>query len=162
MRTYLLLFLSFLAIVSLSACKTTKNAQKGAKKAKVPTDFSFSMERVPCRGTCPGFILSIDNQGNVQYEGTRSVKNIGKFTKKLSEEQMKSLVTTINEGKYWDFANKYDDENIADPPSCTMNCTMNGKSKQIFDRFLAPKELRELETAIEAIIGEDNYTKVSD
>lgn len=163
MRIYLLLFLSVILMVGVSACKTTKNAQAGAtksnKKVKVPADFAFSMERTSCRGTCPGFKLSVDNQGNVQYEGDRNVKNIGKFTKTLSSDQLKSLVAAINDGKYWDFADKYDDENIADPPSCTMICTMNGKKKQIFDRFKAPQELRDLEAKIEGIIGEEGYSK---
>lgn len=161
MRIYLLLFISLTFIMGISACKTTKSAQSGTsqshKKVKIPNDFSFSMERTSCRGTCPGFTLSIDNQGNVEYEGSRNVKNIGKFKKQLSEEQLKSLVAAINDGKFWDFADRYDDENIADPPSCTMICNMNGKKKQIFDRFNAPQTLKELEKTIEDIISEEGY-----
>ncbi|MFN0202125.1 MAG: DUF6438 domain-containing protein [Bacteroidia bacterium] len=166
MRIYgLMIFLGVLLV--FNACKTTQNTQGGSTartttKVKVPKDFAFSMSRTTCRGNCPGYSMTIDAKGNVVYEGQRNVKNIGKHTKTLTKDELKSLVATLEEAKFWDFADKYDDEYVADPPSCTMNCTMNGKQKMIFDRFKAPQELRDMEKKIEAIIGEEGFTKVAE
>ncbi len=126
---------------------------------KVGKDFSLSIERTPCRGTCPAYKMTIDRKGNVQYEGIRSVKNIGQFHKKLSKTQLKAIVKTIEDAKVFAFEEKYDKEGVADVPSCTLVYKNNKKTKTIFQRMDVPEALTKMTESVEKLVGEDGYVK---
>ncbi len=130
-----------------------------AQKVKVGKDFSVSIERTPCRGTCPAFKMSIDRKGNVQYEGIRGVKNVGKFHKKLTKAQLKAIISVVEKAKYFTFADKYDKEGVVDVPSCTFTYKNNGKAKSIFQRMDIPEALTNMTATVEKMVGEEGYVK---
>lgn len=130
-----------------------------AQKAKIGKDFSLSIERTPCRGTCPAYKMYIDRKGNIDYEGIRGVKNIGKFHKKLTKSQLKTIVGTIEKANFFTFQEKYDKDGLADVPACTLSYTNNGKSKSIYQRFEIPEVLEKMTAEVEKLIGEEGYQK---
>lgn len=149
-----MLFVLSLLMVSCS----TSYAQKKAK-TKAGKDFMLAIEKTSCRGTCPGYVAKIDAKGKLVYEGSRNVKNIGKFTKTLSSTQLKQLVAEFNKAKFFSLNDKYDDENIADLPICTISYTNLGKSKTVVGRYMSPEAFNNLATAIENIMGTEGFTK---
>ncbi len=155
MRT-LFVFITLFGLLFLAG---TSCAVAQKKKAKPGKDFMLMMERSPCRGNCPAYIVTIDAKGNVRYEGKRSVKNIGTFKKTISSSQLKQIVTAMSEANYFGFDEKYDNENIADAVTWTTNYTNRGKTKQVIDRYGAPETLKTLQERLEKIIGEDGYSK---
>lgn len=151
-----ILFILSLLVVSCS----TSYAQKKAK-IRVGKDFSLSIEKTSCRGTCPGYVAKIDAKGYLVYEGSRNVKNIGKFTKTLSSTQLKQLVAEFNKAQFFTLQDKYDSDGIADLPVCTISYTNRGKSKTVIGRYMAPEAFDTLALAIEKIMGTEGFTKAN-
>lgn len=155
MRTFFVI-IAFLGLFFIAGAPQAV-AQK--KKTKPGKDFMLMMERSPCRGNCPSYIVTIDSKGNVIYEGRRSVNYIGTYRKTISSAQLKQIVAAMNNANYFSFDEKYDNENIADAVTWTINYTNRGKTKQVTDRYGAPETLKELQIKLEDIIGDSGYTK---
>lgn len=153
MRNTILLFVFSLFVFSCG----TVFAQKKVK-AKVGKDFSLAIEKVSCRGNCPGYTASIDAKGVLTYEGTRNVKNIGKFTKTLTSTQLKQIVAEMNKVQFFTLKDKYDDENIADLPTTIFAYKNGGKSKTVVSRYMAPESLVALSKKLEEIMGTESET----
>ena len=154
MRTFFMILIVLVGLFGASV--STVSAQKKAKPGK---DFLLQMERSPCRGACPAYIVTVDAKGNVVYEGKRSVKNIGQYTKTISAAKVKEIAGLMKTSDYFSFDEKYDNEGIADAVVWTINYTNRGKSKQVIDRYGAPESLKDLQEKLESIIGEDGYQK---
>ncbi len=155
MRT-ILLMVSIFVILTVAGTNPLV-AQK--KKVKLGKDFLLQMERSPCRGNCPAYVLTVDASGKVSYEGKRSVKNIGKYKKTLPTTKLKEIVAAMNASNYFSFSEKYDNENIADAVTWTISYTNRGQTRQVIDRYGAPESLKNLQEKLEKIIGEDGYLK---
>jgi len=152
-----------IALFAFNACKSTdastSKESKDIAKVEVKEDFKLYIERTPCYGSCPTFKLTVDAKGNVDYEGIRFVDNIGKYTKSLSKKKVQELVYTIETGDFWSFKDKYDGQ-VTDLPAVITECTHDGKTKKVYNRYEAPKGLRDLQQRLEAIIGGEGYKEV--
>ena len=95
----------------------------------------------------------------VQCEGIRGVKNIGKFHKKLTKTQLKTIISTIEKAQFFTFAEKYDKDGLADVPACTFTYKNNGKTKTIYQRFEIPEALMKMTAEVEKLVGEEGYLK---
>lgn len=156
-----ILFSGILFILSLLVVSCGSSYAQKRSKTKVGKDFMVSIEKTSCRGTCPGYVAKIDAKGVLVYEGSRNVKNIGKFTKTLSYTQLKQLVAEFNKAQFFTLQDKYDNEGVADLPICTISYTNRGKSKTVVGRYMAPEAFDSLASAIEKIMGTEGFTKVN-
>lgn len=139
----------------LAACKTQE-----ASQVSVADDFLLRITRTPCYGTCPDFTMTVDANGNVAYTGRNFVDNLGMYSKRISRKQVKQLVQILEEGKFWEYNEVYDNQGVTDLPSIITECTHNGKSRQVLNRIGAPKELGEMQVKLEEVIGEDGYKTI--
>lgn len=73
-------------ILVLSAC-----GGDDLENSAVPHDFSVTLQRTICFGSCPAYTVSVDATGLVQYEGTRCVAVYGHQESRLSQERLRAL-----------------------------------------------------------------------
>lgn len=156
MKKHLFYTLFIGILLAFSACKSAKTS------FKAPEDFAVQVERTACFGTCPIFVMNINNKGEVDYKGVKFVKNEGHFTKKLPTATFKMLVEQVQNSKVWEQKDSYDNQGISDLPSLVFSCTLGGKQKKILCRYGCPAEITTLVRNIEGLVGEEGYTKLPD
>lgn len=147
-----LIFILSLAL-SLTACKSSQGG-KG-----VPQDFGLLIEHIGCRGNCPDYRITVDADGNAKYEGRRAVEMMGEYRKQLDKDQMKALVSTVQQYDFWGFEDEYGG-GVADLPYVRTTVTMDNKTKTVTDIRYAPTELKEMEARLENIIGELDWKRI--
>ena len=145
---------AFLSVMILAACKS----KPSGGNERTASDFSLGIIHAGCRGSCPAFNIKVDNKGFASYEGRRAVEMMGMYTKTLSTKNFEAIINAYEQAKFFDFDDAYGDE-VADIPAVITTVTMNGKTKRVNDVRNAPKELKDLEAKVEALIGMDGWNK---
>ena len=123
--------IGLLMILMLMVGVGCKSSQNSESSTSIPSDFFLSIVHEGGKGPFPVYKIFVDANGVVQYHGESEVENIGRFQKKINSSQMESLMTAIEEAKFWDFNARYDDANVMDLPSCTTQATFNGQSHTV-------------------------------
>lgn len=157
-------FLLISRILLLSLLSAGLLSCAGSKKAtgKVGDDFVIFLEKTPCKGTCPYFNVVVNAKGQVQYEGKSFTDKIGIYQKQLKPKVLRALAAKVEASGYWEMNQMYDDARIADLPGCLLSVTHNGRTHQVLSKTGAPETFDQLVKDIEALIGTDGYTKISD
>lgn len=143
-----------------TAPKETENTQQ-ADPTPVKESLFITMERTPCLGMCPSYVIWIYNTGRVEYEGRTFAKKEGKHTKTLSKDAMDEITNMIREIGFFNLQDKYDAQ-VTDIPSCIISVNLDGKKKKILDRYEGPKSLRNLEKLIDHHVIDDELIKVEE
>jgi hypothetical protein len=152
--------LKHLLIVLLAAGLfiSCKNSRTGGGGSSIPEDFALEMHHTGCRGNCPNYKMKVAANGDATYEGRHAVDMMGTYTKKLETKTVKALVSTLNEYKFFDFAEIYGG-GVADLPAVVTKVTLNGKTHRVEDIREAPQPLKEMEAKLENLIGMDGWKK---
>ena len=157
MKTATKITLLILLLLTLSAC---------AAPAEIPADLQITLERGPCFGTCPVYIVTIDSTGNVVYAGMQFVAVEGTQTTTISEEQLLALVAAFQEADFFSLKNSYE-AGATDLSTTTTILTMNGESKTVFNYGVgcenelgpAPQKLCDLETFIDETVNVSRWVE---
>ncbi|MBZ4647156.1 MAG: hypothetical protein JG777_2645 [Clostridia bacterium] len=114
-----------------------------------------------CYGTCPVYSVTVDNEGNVNYNGEMFVYKSGEHHWKISKKKVKQLNDLIEEFGFKSFIYEPGDEFITDCPSCITTVKYsNGETKEIdhyYGHILVDDSLTVFEKKIERIIGTKKY-----
>jgi hypothetical protein len=106
----------------------------------------------------PAYNITVDAKGNATYNGRRAVEMMGNYKKTLDAKTVEALSQSIIDAHFWDFEEEYGGE-VADIPGVVTIVTIDGKTKRVNDIRNAPKELKELEAKLEALIGTEGWNK---
>ena len=155
-RKRISIFFSLLALLLISGCGSSKKA------LQAPKDFALTIQRTACFGTCPIFVLTVNHKGIVDYKGERFVQYIGHYRKHLEPAKFKFIVEKMQNSKFNEMNDNYDNEGISDLPSVIITYTSGGKTKTVLCRYDCPKEFSTLLQDIESTIGDSGYLKVDD
>jgi len=111
-----------------------------------------------CRGYCPDYSLETDAQGNVKYEGNRSVDLMGKYQKNISTATVAQIWEAVQAANFFELEDEYGTE-VADLPEVHTTVIANGVKKRIRNVRNGPPELKAMEEKIESLIGMDGLEK---
>ena len=162
-----------LILFNVSDCKTQEKTQddtvkpekteniKASDPVPVKESLFITMERTPCLGMCPSYLIQIYNTGRVEYEGRTFAKKEGKHTKTLSKDAMDEITNMIREIGFFNLEDKYDAQ-VTDIPSCIISVNLDGKKNKILDRYEGPNSLRNLEKLIDHHVIDDELIKVEE
>jgi hypothetical protein len=107
------------------------------------TGLNLKMERTPCFGNCPVYILTIQPDGKFFFENIKTIKKGLPVTKKenvegkLSEEKINQLISEIGKADCFALKDSYtgDSGNCptywTDSPTVTLSINLQGKEKTI-------------------------------
>lgn len=87
-------------VTSLGAC------QAGPGTPANPERFSISLWSLGCLGDCPVFELEIDEDGHVEYWGTRCVERFGPFEREVGEDEARMLYRDLRSANLWSWARR--------------------------------------------------------
>jgi hypothetical protein len=109
------------------------------------------MEKTPCYGACPVYTIKIDQRGNGLFEGVENTEPIGLYSFRLSKKQVQKLNESFLKAGFFEMEDSYH-EHVTDLPTIYLTYHSDGRTKKIMDYYGAPRELKELEDQIEALV----------
>jgi hypothetical protein len=124
------------------------------------SDLVITLERTPCFGTCPSYMVSLFGNGTFVYTGTRCVEVKGVKKGKISTTAVKKLVRAFETAHFTSMNDSYDEMMITDMPSAIVSFSQNGQKKQVYHYkgdMNAPAGLPFLENAIDAAVNTKKY-----
>ena len=144
-------------ISTLVSCKPQEKKTTTTTAVEDTTVF-LKMQRTPCYGKCPSYVVEIFNNGKVSYLGKMFVDYVGQHEANLSKSEVDLIKTKINEINFFELKDKYDSP-ATDIPSTIFEVTLNKQFKKITNRHNGPPELKELEKLVEEIVYKSNLKK---
>jgi len=146
---------------------TVVSVQSSCRKSKAASEFNrfenstIILEKTPCYGTCPVYVITIKGTGEVMYEGKEHVTKKGKYQKKLSDKEVNKLFNAFECSNFSDFRSEYTEE-VSDMPTTYLTFEHRGYKKKITDYYGAPEELKKLEKMVEEIAeSEEGWDQVT-
>lgn len=113
-------------------------------------DLHVTLRRTMCLGACPQYVLTIEADGKVSFEGRAYTR--GTFTSTLSTEQVVELASEIKKADFFSLKDEYT-ANFTDVPDYTLTVEMGGQEKRVFARAVFPRRLNLLMDRIDEIVG---------
>ena len=114
----------------------------------------------------PVYSLSIDRNGNIEYNGIRNVKTLGKVVSKISPEDLKRVLREFNDVYFFSFKDSYEIisgqsslKQEHQQTSISLTLGSNHKNvKYLEGAFRVPPTLKFLVKTIEGITKVDKLT----
>jgi len=144
------LYISLIAL-AIIGCKSNQVA--------VDKDFSLSMNKGACFGSCPVYSIQIDHVGNMVYDGKRFTEKSGMHKNKLSKVEFQSVIDQLAKMNFFALPENYK-SGIADLPSVTIAHTHRGLSKSVTGKDTRPALLKELQQLIETFAQKDGWVSI--
>ena len=125
----------------------------------------IQFDRSTCYGNCPAYKLSIHGSGRVEYEGLKFVKQTGARSGKISDADLRRLVSQFEQAQFFAI-DQFTDKSCTctlctDMPTVTTEIRVKGVSHRVVHYYgcrCAPKALWELEAAIDKMVHTDQWT----
>ena len=156
----------FLMLASCARSQSASSAAEGSSSAVVLAPV-ITLERTACFGGCPVYTISVSPAGEVQYEGRAHVKKVGTATGKISPERVDGLLSELERGGYFTFADRYASAGAGlrplatDSPTTITSVTLRGRTKQITHDYgcgAVPGALTVLERRIDEALNSGQWT----
>ncbi|MCH1576606.1 MAG: DUF6438 domain-containing protein, partial [Flavobacteriales bacterium] len=113
----------------------------------------LSYSRSMCFGPCPAFTLTVDADGQAQYNGKANVQNMGSHKAQWPESHLEGLAQTAAAMRLDQKAGVYDNPLVTDLPTTRLTF---GKH-HVMDRINGP-DLEPLYTALDSLIKATAWT----
>ncbi len=150
-KTILFFFITF-SLVFVISCKTPKETDDPSTLVR-----EMELQKNPCFGKCPYYLMTIYKGGIVRFDGRKFVKKFGLYTKKLSKSEYKAIKKAFKKADLWSFKDSYI-SNIPDLPKPRLTFQQGDKVKSIIGDMNRPQVVNDLQAKMEAIAESDGWT----
>jgi hypothetical protein len=156
---------SFLWLTSCARNHSDAAAERSSQSAASAP--AITLERTACFGTCAVYTLAIFPGGEVRFDGRANVRKAGSDSGRVSPAQVERLLSELERGGYFDFADRYTSAEpscgrfITDLPSTITSVTLRGRTKRIVHDHgcgEAPGALTVLERRIDEAVNSGRWT----
>jgi hypothetical protein len=157
-------------LVALAACQSSTPGRNGdTAGGEVAADVggeqrsrisAVRLERQPCFGTCPVYVVDVDSAGRVRFEGRAHVQAMGTATADISREDFRGMADGLVQSGVMSFDSAY----VAGAPGCgayatdmpivTLSVVVDGTTKRIrhdYGCMGAPVALRGLHAMVDSV-----------
>jgi hypothetical protein len=163
-ETILKRYLIFITLILVTALTVTAQKRKGnpqnerARGGEQITE--ITLERTACFGTCPMYKITLRRDGTATYIGRRFVDRVGTY--KGNVYGFERLAQFVESQGFFKLNNEYTVA-VTDLPSTITSAVRQGQRKTIVDYGnIAPLELWAIEQAIDGIVANTKWEKISD
>jgi hypothetical protein len=126
---------------------------------------SVSLERTPCYGSCPSYLVTITSTGDVTFEGRAFVDKKGVFHKKIDPGKFSVIVWELGRLRFWDLEKEYkfkmlpdgSRQFITDQPTKIISVVSTIRNKSVQDYYGAPAGLADLEHLIDVVANDSEF-----
>lgn len=147
---------------SLSADDTRNELPPAKKHTEIVDSTLIHIKRTPCFGKCPTYHFTVYESGYAIYEGKYFVEMEGTYQAWVTKKQLDTVYEVAEKIGYFELEHEYDNPGISDLPAVHTAVNKKNKSQHVINRYNGPEKLRELEKAIDRIIPQLTWEKVSD
>lgn len=158
-----LIFITLVLAVALTAVAAQKrkgvpqNQPRGGGGEQIT---EITLERTACFGTCPIYKITLRRDGTATYVGRRFVDRIGTY--KGNVYGFERLAQFVEAQGFFKMNNEYTVA-VTDLPSAITSAVRQGQRKTVTDYGdKEPLELWAIEHAIDGIVANTKWEKVSD
>jgi hypothetical protein len=155
-------------LLALACCARNGSDTAAERPAQSQTAApAITLERTACFGSCAVYSLSVSVAGEVTYEGRAHVRKLGTATARVTPGQVNALLSELERGGYFDFADRYTSPEPAcgryatDSPTAITSVTIRGHTKRIVHDYGcggAPGALVVLERRIDEALNSGQWT----
>lgn len=122
-----------------------------------------AIERSPCFGRCPTYLISIYKSGYVVYEGKKWVDNIGFFYTFITSKQLAEIAEMAKKIGFDEMQDAYHDPQVMDAPSTFTSFRVKGKIKRIDNTYgAAPQGLVDFSKFLDDIFTGTTWIKINE
>lgn len=118
------------------------------------TPFTISLQRTACFGSCPMYVVKVDSQGAVTFEGQRFVGHTGTHRGTATAAAVAELRQALMDSNFFAMSDCYCERRITDLPSAIVTVEWSGQKKAVKhyagDRS-APAALSDLQKKIDEL-----------
>lgn len=157
-------------LVALAACQSSTPGRNGdTAGGEVAADVggeprsritAVRLERQPCFGTCPVYVVDVDSGGRVRFDGRAHVQTMGTATADIAREDFRGMANRLVQSGMMSFDSTY----VAGAPGCgayatdmpivTLSVVVDGATRQIRHDYGctgAPRALRGLHAMVDSV-----------
>ena len=157
-------------LAGLAACQSSTPARDGdtaggdvapgAGAERGSRISAVRLERQPCFGTCPVYVVNVDSDGHVRFDGRAHVQMMGTATADISRDDFRGMAERLVESGVLSFDSTY----VAGAPGCgayatdlpivTLSVVVDGTTKVIRHDYGctgAPSALRGLHAMVDSV-----------
>jgi hypothetical protein len=151
--------------LSLGACARPSPPGSGTDSLPSPDagdSATITLERQPCFGTCPVYIVAVERTGAVRFEGRRFVADSGVHTATVPAARVDSLLRELDDAGYFGLDERYRAGEpgcgayATDLPTVIVQVRIGERSKRVEHDHgcaSAPDALSVLERRIDEVAG---------
>jgi len=122
----------------------------------------IGIERTYCYGTCPAYLLTISNEGDVHYEGFGYVEKQGVHKGKINTDYLSDLFEYIEKSNFYDLRDTYR-ASVTDMPTVYTLVVKNGEEKIVKNYAnAAPIDLWSIEQHIDSLLPKIQWNQKND
>ncbi|MBL7964869.1 MAG: hypothetical protein JNM31_13615 [Flavobacteriales bacterium] len=129
---------------ALAACTGTRSAPVGHTRyggAAEADSLFFSLERTPCFGPCPTYLLRVYRSGFATYDARQHTAIQGPHTGRVSPAEMRTLLDHADSIGFFGLKDSYDGP-VTDLPRTIIRVVADGRDKQVTGRYQMPEAYR--------------------
>ena len=155
-------------LLSLVSCARNGASTQADRSSQSATSApAITLERTACFGGCPVYTISVSPSGEVRFEGRANVRKLGAATGRVPRERVDALLSELEQGGYFTFAERYTPPEPAcgryatDSPSAITSVTLRGRTKRVTHDYGcggAPGALVVLERRIDEALNSGQWT----
>jgi hypothetical protein len=132
-------------IISCSGTKTSNDYDISS------ADMYITYSGSACYGKCPEFNMKIQGNGEIVYNGIKNTKLKGINKTTISEKQLIQLVKMLENGKFFNLQDRYDD-NVTDLPFTRIELKIKDKKKLVVFRVSPPEGIKGFVKCLDSLI----------
>ena len=130
---------------------TLLSLQSLAQTSAPADDFSITLERLGCLGSCPDYKVTILGDGSVKYDGRAYVRIEGVRDNTIQGSAVQKLVQKLRDDEFFGWEEKK--EVCLDFPEVDITVTLNGHRKRVLEGCNSPGKVLRLADEIDRISG---------
>lgn len=148
------IILAVLATITLVPAFATSKVKKPANNIPI---LSVKVQRTACFGKCPEYTIQIDQNGYVIYTGTRNMKMIGTYKKKIGSTKTLAIINQLVAYRV-DTCKKIYDNRIPDLPGIQYFITYKDSVQRIYSAEWGPQFLKDIAADMDNLGRNPNKT----
>lgn len=111
----------------------------------------ITLQRTPCFGTCPAFVINVYRSGYATYEGHSHVEREGLHSAWIGPDTLQRILKDAEASGFFQFEDRYD-RDVTDLPSAILRVVGNGKDKRVVGRVGVPPAYKALFGRVEELL----------
>jgi len=127
----------------------------GAQSSVSKDDFSITIERIGCLGSCPDYKITISGHGTVRYEGHAYVTVEGIRETRIPPSAVQKLIHRLRDQDFFHWPEMK--EVCIDFPEVNITAALNGQRNHVLEGCNSPGKVLQLAKEIDRISGAERW-----